>query len=80
MQIILNVLFVAGAAASVSQAGLVAEHYFFTQLFPAMLVVVIVLQVGLQLAARREQHLPRWNGALLLGTYAVFICLQLLNR
>lgn len=76
---ILNVLFVAGAAASVSPAGLVAEHYFFTRLFPAMLIVVLVLQYGLHTAAQRGTHLARWNGAVLLGVYAVFIGLQLLR-
>ncbi len=76
---ILNVLFVAGAAASVSPAGLVAEPYFFTRLFPVMLIVVLVLQYGLHSAAHRRTHLARWNGALLLGTYVVFIVLQLLR-
>ena len=75
---ILNVLFVAGVAASVSPAGLVAEHYFFTRLFPAMLIVVLVLQFGLHRAAHRGTHLSRWNGAVLLGTYALFIGMQLL--
>ena len=76
---ILNVLFVAGAAASVSPEGLVADHYFFASLFPAMLIVVLVLQYGLHTAAHRGTHLARWNGAVLLGTYAVFIGLQLLR-
>lgn len=75
---ILNVLFVAGAAASVSPGGLVAEHYFFTRLFPAMLIVVLVLQYGLHTAAHRGTHLARWNGVVLLGAYAVFIGMQLL--
>ena len=76
---ILNVLFVAGAAASVSPEGLVAKHYFFTHLFPAMLIVVLVLQYGLHTAAHRGTHLARWNGAVLIGIYAVFIGLQLLH-
>ena len=76
---ILNVLFVAGAAASVSPAGLVAENYFFTRLFPAMLVVVLVLQYSLHSAARRGTHLARWHGAVLLGSYLVFITMQLLR-
>ena len=76
---ILNVLFVAGAAASVSPAGLVAENYFFTRLFPAMLVVVLVLQYALRSAARRGTHLSRGHGVVLLGVYLVFITLQLLR-
>ncbi len=77
---ILNVLFVAGVAASVSPAGLQAEHYFFTHLFPAMLVVVLVLQYGLHSAAHRGTHLSRRHGVVLLGTYGAFIGMQLLGR
>lgn len=76
---ILNVLFVAGAAASVTSAGLVAEHYFFTRLFPFMLIAVLVLQVGMRAALRRETYLPRWSGLLLLGTYALFVFVQIVS-
>ena len=77
---ILNVLFVAGAAASVSPAGLLAEHYFFTHLFPAMLIVVLVLQYGLHSAAFRGTHLSRKHGVVLLATYVLFVGMQLLGK
>ncbi len=43
---ILNVLFVAGTAASVTAAGLEAGPNFFTVLFPAMLFILIVFRLG----------------------------------
>ena len=44
---ILNVLFVSGAAAAVTRQGLHATPDFFRVLFPAMLVVLVVLRVGI---------------------------------
>ena len=43
---ILNVLFVAGAAASVTSKGLVAPVHFFTVLFPAMMGTLIIFGLG----------------------------------
>lgn len=43
---ILNVLFVAGAAASVTPNGLAADPHFFTLLFPAMLGILVVFKLG----------------------------------
>ncbi len=43
---ILNVLFVAGAAASVTSGGLEAQPHFFTLLFPAMLGILVTFRLG----------------------------------
>lgn len=44
---ILNVLFVAGASASVTQGGLAAPVHFFTLLFPAMMGTLIIFRLGI---------------------------------
>lgn len=44
---ILNVLFVAGAAAAATPAGLPADPHFFQLLFPTMLGVLIVFRIGI---------------------------------
>ncbi len=64
---ILNVLFVVGAAAAVTPAGLVAEPHFFKLQFPAMLVVLTVFRVGTLTA--RDGLLKRPFGYILLVTY-----------
>ena len=43
---ILNVLFVAGAAAAVTPGGLLAGPQFFKILFPAMVFILLVFRVG----------------------------------
>jgi len=63
---ILNVLFVAGAAAAVTPAGLTATPHFFEFLFPAMLGVLIVFRIGIFVSRDR---MPRPFGAVLLGIY-----------
>jgi cation:H+ antiporter len=65
---ILNVLFVSGAAASVTPQGLHASHYFFTVLFPAMLFILLVFRVGVYVSGDR---LKRPFGVLLLLIYTV---------
>ncbi|ACN17188.1 K(+)-dependent Na(+)/Ca(++) antiporter protein [Desulforapulum autotrophicum HRM2] len=47
---ILNVLFVAGAAASVTRQGLAAPVHFFTVLFPAMIGTLIIFGMGVYLS------------------------------
>ena len=47
---ILNVLFVAGAAAAVTPAGLMAGSHFFVVLFPAMLMILLIFRVGIFLS------------------------------
>ncbi len=64
---ILNVLFVAGAAAAVTPGGLEASHYFFQMQFPAMLVLLAIFRVGISTA--RDGKLERPFGLALLGTY-----------
>lgn len=67
---ILNVLFVAGAAASVTPEGLSAGPIFFMVQFPAMIAILLLLRVVL--IAGGDRHMPRWGGALLLGAYLVY--------
>ncbi len=64
---ILNVLFVAGAAASVTPQGLTANAHFFQMQFPAMLFVLIVFRLGIWTA--KDGKLRRGFGFVLLGTY-----------
>ena len=47
---ILNVLFVAGAAAAVTPAGLNADKIFFAFQFPAMLIILILFRIGIATA------------------------------
>ncbi|MFH1152996.1 MAG: sodium:calcium antiporter [Pseudomonadota bacterium] len=47
---ILNVLFVAGAAASVTSQGLAAPVHFFTVLFPAMIATLVIFGMGVHLS------------------------------
>ena len=67
---ILNVLFVAGAAAAVTPAGLEAGPHFFYFLFPVMLGALSVLIVGLVVG---KTVLPRAFGYVLLGFYVVYL-------
>ena len=66
---ILNVLFVAGAAASVTSGGLLAPEHFFKTLFPAMLIVLAVFRVAIVFS---DGTLKRRFGMVLLGVY-VFV-------
>ena len=66
---ILNVLFVAGAAAAVTPEGLIVEPHFFVLQFPAMLFVLAVFRLGTLTA--RDGVLRRPFGYVLLGTYGV---------
>lgn len=65
---ILNVLFVTGAAASVTPDGLAASPEFFRVLYPAMLVVLIVFRVGIMFSG---DHLKRGFGFVLIATYLI---------
>ena len=63
---ILNVLFVAGVSAAVTPGGLYADPRFFVLLFPAMLVVLLVLRFSIWFS----RDALRWpSGLLLVGTY-----------
>ena len=65
---ILNVLFVAGAAAAVTEGGLDAPYHFFTLYFPSMLLVLLVFRIGIFASGER---LKRGFGAVMLSTYLV---------
>lgn len=69
---ILNVLFVVGAAASVTPAGLEAGQNFFTVLFPAMLFILIVFRVGVIVSG---DILRRSFGYVLIAAYLVYMVL-----
>jgi cation:H+ antiporter len=64
---ILNVLFVAGAAAAVTPGGLVADPHFFVVLFPAMLFILLVFRIGIIFSG---DSLKRPFGVVLLAVYA----------
>ena len=67
---ILNVLFVSGAAAAVTPAGLVADPQFFLVLFPMMLFVLIVFRVGVIASG---DMLRRSFGYVLLAAYGLYL-------
>ena len=67
---ILNVLFVAGAAAAITPAGLVAESIFFRLQFPAMLLILLCFRVGIY--AAKDGKLSRPFGAFLVGVYVIY--------
>lgn len=70
---ILNVLFVAGAAAAVTPNGLEASKHFFIIFFPAMLFVLVLLRVALSAS---KQKIGRVYGILLLLTYIAVTALS----
>lgn len=67
---ILNVLFVAGTAAAVTPAGLQADGFFFSVLFPAMLFILVVFRIGI---IASQDVLRRGFGFVLLGAYGVYL-------
>lgn len=73
---ILNVLFVAGAAAAVTPGGLAAPVNFFRFLFPAMLFILAVFRVGIFFSGT---ELKRPFGAVLLGSYLAVTILSYVN-
>ena len=72
---ILNVLFVAGASAAVTTAGLNAPAEFFKFQFPAMLLVLVIFRIGIAFC---KNDLGRGFGAMLLAVYAVYIGLTIM--
>jgi cation:H+ antiporter len=67
---ILNILFVAGAAAAVTPGGLEVPTDFFTIHFPVMLSLLIVFRIGIVTC---KTHLSRLFGGILLGVYFTFL-------
>jgi len=70
---ILNVLFVAGTAAAVTQGGLMAPPHFFQILFPAMLAVLFVFRIGVIASGT---HLKRQFGLVLLTVYLMVMVIS----
>lgn len=66
---ILNVLFVAGAAAAVTPEGLNASTHFMRVMFPAMLFVLIVFRVGVMVSKTHLRAKP--VGVILLLAFVV---------
>ena len=72
---ILNVLFVAGAAAAVTPAGLVAGGHFFLVLFPVMLFILITFRIGIFVSG---DWMKRPFGFTLLAAYGVYLIVSYL--
>lgn len=70
---ILNVLFVAGAAAAVTPNGLYADPRFFQLLFPGMIFILLVFRFSVIFSGK---ELRRWPGFLLVGTYILVTVLS----
>lgn len=71
---ILNALFVAGAAAAVTPAGLTVAQSFFWPAFPAMLFVLIVFRIGIYIC---RTELSRKFGIVLLGAYLAYLAVSI---
>jgi cation:H+ antiporter len=74
---ILNVLFVAGAAAAVTPGGLAAGPQFFQVLFPTMVFILLVFRVGIIFSG---ESMRRPFGLVLLASYAIVTVLSYLVR
>jgi cation:H+ antiporter len=72
---ILNVLFVSGAAAAATPAGLEAGSHFFLVLFPVMLFVLAVFRIGIYFSG---EAMGRPFGLVLLVTYAIYTAVSFL--
>jgi cation:H+ antiporter len=72
---ILNVMFVAGAAAAVTPQGLAAGPHFFLVLFPMMLFILIVFRMGIVFSG---DHLRRPFGFVLLAGYGIYMVVSYL--
>ena len=70
---ILNVLFVAGAAAAVTPGGLFADPQFFAVLFPMMIFVLTVFRLGIIFSG---DEMRRPFGYTLLAAYAVYLAVS----
>ena len=72
---ILNVLFVAGAAAAVTPDGLVAGGHFFRVLFPVMLFILVTFRAGIFVSS---EWMKRPFGYTLLAAYGVYLIVSYL--
>ena len=71
---ILNVLFVAGTSAAVTQGGLTADPSFFQVLFPGMLLVLLVFRLGVFFS---KDEMKRSFGVVLILVYAAVMVIVL---
>jgi cation:H+ antiporter len=74
---ILNVLFVAGAAAALTPGGLAVTREFFVLQYPAMLTILVVFRSILLIS--RGDNFPRAGSALLLLLYLLYLGLAFFN-
>jgi cation:H+ antiporter len=74
---ILNVLFVAGAAAALTPGGLAVTPEFFRLQYPAMLTILVIFRGILLL--NRGNTFPRSGSALLLLLYLLYLGLAFFN-
>jgi cation:H+ antiporter len=74
---ILNVLFVAGASAAVTPAGLSADPHFFRVLFPTMLFILLIFRVGVIFSG---DSMKRPFGIILLAAYAFVTLVSYLTQ
>ena len=72
---ILNVLFVAGASATATPAGLAAGGHFFVVLFPAMLFILLTFRIGIFVSG---DSMKRPFGFVLLAAYGVYLVVSYL--
>ena len=73
---ILNVLFVAGAAAAVTSGGLPAPSHFFTLYFPSMIFILVVFRIGIFFC---KDHLTRPFVVILVFAYLAVTVMGYLN-
>ncbi len=72
---ILNVLFVAGAAAAVTPAGLRADGHFFSMLYPIMIFLLVVFRLGIFFSG---ESLRRPFGIVMLAAYFLYVIVSYL--
>jgi cation:H+ antiporter len=70
---ILNVLFVAGAAAAVTPAGLLADGHFFVVLYPIMVFLLVVFRLGVVFSG---ESLKRPFGTLMFLAYCLYVAVS----
>jgi len=70
---ILNVLFVLGLSAAVTPKGIAVPFYFYYLQIPAMLVILIVFRFC---STRKTRYISKIGGAILFGTYMVYLLLN----
>ncbi|NDL67411.1 sodium:calcium antiporter [Anaerotalea alkaliphila] len=70
---ILNVLFVVGAAAAATPAGLVVPLEFYKLQIPAMLLIVLLFRI---FCKAKKMHLGRREGVVMLSLYGLYLLLN----